>query len=199
MIVEGKGDILAGASLLSKVFAKFKIDAMVAGDPIRAGEARKLNRAGELERFSILAAGHQDIDEIFILLDLDDDCARDWQDVFRRRAESAVSGLNKTVKLCFCVREFECWFLACITHLSTTLPDYRINPEARFPDSESIRGAKEQLSKACAGRKYKPMRDQNFFVKQLDIANAFNNSRSFQKFVKEATGLPYERIRELLN
>lgn len=106
MIVEGKGDVSAATSLVAKVAARFEVGAVVVGNPIRAGEAKKLRRPGELERFVLLAAGH-DVDEIFILLDLDDGCAKHWQAEFRQRAEAALAGTAKRIKLCFCVREFE--------------------------------------------------------------------------------------------
>lgn len=99
LIVEGKGDVSAFISLVAKVAAKFGIEFVVVGNPIRAGEARKLRRPGELERFVLLAAGH-DVDEIFILLDLDDGCAKHWQAEFRQRAEAALAGTAKQVRLC---------------------------------------------------------------------------------------------------
>jgi hypothetical protein len=116
LIVEGKGDVFAAASLLTKVAAKFNLTSVVVGNPIRAGEAKKLRRAGELERFVLLAAGHNS-DEIFILLDLDDGCPKDWQMEFHHRAETALEGTTKRVRLCFCLREFEGWFLTSIGHL----------------------------------------------------------------------------------
>lgn len=76
LIVEGKGDVLAAASLICKCADAFGSTVVVVDPPIRAGEAKKLRRAGEIERYVTLAASHDDVQEIFILLDLDDGCAR---------------------------------------------------------------------------------------------------------------------------
>jgi Domain of unknown function (DUF4276) len=197
LIVEGKGDVFAAASLLTKVAAKFNLTSVVVGNPIRAGEAKKLRRAGELERFVLLAAGHNS-DEIFILLDLDDGCPKDWQMEFHHRAETALEGTTKRVRLCFCLREFEGWFLTSIGHLREALPEYGILRDALFTNAEDILGAKEQLCKVCSRKRYRPMRDQNVFAKKVNIDHLIKESRSFRKFVKEVTGLTYEAMTEAM-
>lgn len=143
-----------------------------------------------------MACSHEDVDEVFILLDLDDGCAKDFQVEFRTRAERAAGPSGTKVRLCFCVREFEGWFLANIGDLRAGLPEHLIDDGVSYPNAEAIRGAKELLCRACSGRKYRPMRDQNAFVKKLNVLNFFATSRSFRKFVKEATELSYESIAE---
>ena len=186
--------MLASSSLLAKVIAKFNVDAVVVGSPIRAGEAKKLRRQGELERYITLAATHENVDEIFILLDLDDDCAKEWHGQFSTRAQTHVGRGNKIVKVVFCVREFESWFLSGITGLRVSLPEYAMDEDVEFRDAELIRAAKERLYATCKGKKYKQMRDQNIFAKKVIVEEVFANNRSFRKFVKEATDLSYERI-----
>jgi RNase H-fold protein (predicted Holliday junction resolvase) len=199
LIVEGQGDVLASSSLLAKIVAKFNVDAVVVGSPIRAGEAKKLRRQGELERYITLAASHENVDEIFILLDLDDDCAKEWHEHFSSRAESHIGRGSKTIKVVFCVREFESWFLSGISGLRVSLPEYVIDADAEFRDAELIRAAKERLYATCKGKKYKQMRDQNIFAKKIILEEVFANNRSFRKFVKEATDLSYERIAAIFN
>jgi hypothetical protein len=193
LIVEGKGDVAAAASLLAKIAARFDIRSVVTGNPIRAGEAKKLRRPGELERFILLAAGHE-VDEIFIMLDLDDGCAKDWYQEFYKRAQATLANTKKVIKICFCVREFEGWFLVSISSIRRELPEYGISHDAAFPNSEHIRGAKEQLRKACSLKRYKPMRDQNIFAKKISIDQLIKESRSFRKLAKEVTGLTYQAM-----
>jgi hypothetical protein len=193
LIVEGKGDVAAGASLVCKCAADYGFQVIIDEPPIRAGEAKKLRRVGELERYIELATGHA-VDEIFILLDLDDGCAVEFAKEFYRRGEPIAVQANKKLRVCFCVREFEGWFLADIDDLRAALPDYSIELSAEYRNAQDIRGAKEELRRACKGKKYKPMRDQNVFVKKLNISNLAKRSRSFKKFLKEATGLSYDKL-----
>lgn len=56
-----------------------------------------------------------------------------------------------------------------IGQLREMLPEYGILQEARFPNAEDVRGAKEQLRKVCSRKRYRPMRDQNVFAKRICI------------------------------
>lgn len=190
LIVEGKGELSAAISLVSKCAAHFNVNIVVAPPPIRAGEARKLRRAGELERHIELAASH-DVEEILILLDLDDDCAVEFSKEFLDRGKPIADARGKKLKLCFCVREFETWFLDSIDDLRSKLPEYNIDQFVSSQKVCDIRGAKEALHKLCRTKGYKPMRDQNIFVKKLNIRNLLRRNRSFRKFVKEITDLDY--------
>lgn len=55
----GRSDIAASASLICKCADAFGSCVIVVDPPIRAGEAKKLRRAGELERYVELAASHE--------------------------------------------------------------------------------------------------------------------------------------------
>jgi hypothetical protein len=86
LIVEGRGDVSATTSLICKCADAFGSNVIVVDPPIRAGEAKKLRRTGELERYVTLAASHDDVEEIFILLDLDDGCVMEYEKEFKHRA-----------------------------------------------------------------------------------------------------------------
>jgi Domain of unknown function (DUF4276) len=189
IVVEGKGDVEAASSLLCKSAAVFGLRVIVDDPPIRAGEVRKLQRPGELERFLELASLRQDANGVLLLLDLDDGCAAALSVEFRARAKPISEAFGKPIGICFCVREFEAWFLSNIGHLRQVLPDYGISAEAIFPNASEIRGAKEALHGACSTRKYKPMRDQTIFAKKIDVPSLASQNRSFRKFLKEVTGL----------
>jgi hypothetical protein len=140
-------------------------------------------------------AGTHDVDEIFVLLDLDDGCAVRFEREFRQRAEPIAIRCGKILRICFCVREFEAWFLANISDIRTALPEYNIDAAADFARAHDIRGAKEQLSRVCKTKGYKPTRDQNLFSKKINIQNLARVDRSFRKFLKEAVGESYEGLR----
>jgi hypothetical protein len=167
---------------------------VIANPPIRSGGAVRLSRKGELERHVELAMSHDDVDEVIIILDLDDHCAKQFSEDFHVRAQPIAKRCGKKLRICFCVRGFECWFLADIADIREALPDYQIHPEATFPNAHKIRSAKEHLGKVCAGKKYKPARDQNIFVKQINVVNLASLDRSFKKLLKESTGLTYEEL-----
>lgn len=192
-IVEGIGDVSATTSIICKCAAAYGAQVAIADPPIKSGGAVRLSRPGELERHVELAMSY-DVDEVIIILDLDDHCAKRFAEEFHARAQPIAQRSGKQLRICFCVREFECWFLANIEDIRPALPDHGIDPSATFPNAHRIRGAKERLSKACSGKKYKPARDQNLFVKQINVQNLARVDRSFRKLLKEATGLTYEEL-----
>jgi hypothetical protein len=194
LIVEGRGDVSATTSLICKCADAFGSNVIVVDPPIRAGEAKKLRRTGELERYVTLAASHDDVEEIFILLDLDDGCVMEYEKEFKHRAAPIAIRKNLKLRIVFCVREFEAWFLANVNDLRAALPEYGIEPTADFPNAHEIRGAKESLRSVCKGRRYKPIPDQNVFVKRLNVKNLAHTSRSFRKFIKEAADVSYEDV-----
>jgi hypothetical protein len=198
MIVEGKGDVNAARSLVCKSAAAFGKQVVVSDPPIRAGEAKKLQRSGELERFLELASLREGVSEVIVLLDLDDGCPAQFSAEFQLRAKSIADVHGKRIRICFCVKEFETWFLASIAHLREKLPEYGIAPGATFPNAAEIRGAKEALSAVCNLKKYRPMRDQVAFVNKLDVKKLAKIDRSFRKLLKEVTGLTYAQLKTVI-
>jgi hypothetical protein len=197
VIVEGVGDVNSISNLLGRTASAFGTIAYTSDPPIRAGHALRLRRPGELERYLSMAASRSDVDEILIFLDLDDACAADFHAEFTERAKQMAGLVNKAVHVCFCVREYECWFLATIDILRTALPEYGIRESAAFPNADQIRGAKEALRSACSMRGYKQSRDQAAFTKRLDVRQLALRDRSFRKLVKCLTGKTYDEIGEV--
>ena len=103
LIVEGKGDVKAFPSLVAKAAAAFEIQLFPSGPPIRASEAKKLKRPGELERYLWLAASRDEAEEILLIVDLDDGCAKDFAVEFNQRAAnvSKVTGKDFTYVLLY--------------------------------------------------------------------------------------------------
>src|SRR4051812_10804584 len=125
-IVEGKGDVKSVPSLIAKAGAAFNVHLVPCEPPILAGGALKLKRPGELERFLQLAATRKDVEEIYVVLDLDDGCAKDFAEDFTRRALLVEPSIKVPIHACFCVREYEALFLSDIDNLRRMLPEYEI-------------------------------------------------------------------------
>jgi hypothetical protein len=193
VIVEGSGEVDAIAALVAKAGKMFNCEAYVVGPPIRAGGALRLRCPGELERFLHMASTRENTDEIVVLVDLDDDCAANFYKEFADRAIDVERRFGKRSHICFCVREYETWFLQDIRGLSEALPEFGIDASAFTADPLSIRGAKEMLDKLCS-RGYKQTRDQLTFTKKMNLIHLADKDRSFRKFVKSITGISYEDI-----
>lgn len=179
------------------ICSRFGAAVTVCEPPIRAGEARRLRRAGELERFVDLATRREGAEEVLLVVDLDDDCAKDFHEEFVARVAEVSRRAQKPVHICFCVREYEGWFLARIDDLRVAFPDMGWKPGINFADPETIRGAKEALGSSCA-RGYKQTRDQLSFTKKLNVKMLAAQSRSFRKLLKAILGLTYAEIDERL-
>jgi Domain of unknown function (DUF4276) len=198
LILEGYGDVAAGCSLVAKTAATFGKRVYASDPPIRAGNAIKLKRTGELERYLRLAASREDVDQILLLVDLDDGCAAQFAADFNTRATAISQEIRKKIHICFCLREYESWFLASIDVIREQLPDYGIAEDVKFDEPETIRAAKGALDRACKNKGYKQMRDQHFFTKTLDIKKLATRSRSFRKFLKCVLDTSYDELSLLL-
>lgn len=197
LILEGHGDVMAGSSLIAKSAATFGVNIFASEPPIRAGNALKLKRPGELERYLHLALSREDIDGVLVLVDLDDGCAAEFYSEFVRRAQPISRESGKKIDICFCVREYEAWFLASIDVLRAELQDYGISPNLVFANHETIRDAKGALSRACEKKGYKQMRDQLLFTKKLDVKKLAQRDRSYRKLLKSILDKSYQEIHDL--
>lgn len=193
LICEGRGDVAALPSLIARAAAAIGAAVTVCDPPIRAGEAKKLRRAGELERFVDLALRREGAEEVLVVLDLDDDCPATFHAEFLSRVRELAERHGKKVHICFCVREYEAWFLTRIDDLKAAFPEFGWKEEAKFPKPDEIRGAKEALSGACS-RGYKQTRDQLAFSKKLEIKLLASQSRSFKKLLKSILNISYEEL-----
>ena len=146
-IVEGDGEVEAVPILVRRIAARVDSSLWVQMKrPVRITRSL-LVRPGELERATELAARQVDGQGgILVLIDSDDDCPAVLAPQLLDRAHKARSDLPIGVVLA--KREYEGWFLASAESLrgKRGLPDDLSPP----PDPESIRGAKEWMSRHMA-------------------------------------------------
>jgi hypothetical protein len=186
-IVEGHGEVEAVRILIGRIAER--VDPTLSVNvkrPLRVTRSQ-LVRAGELERAVELAArqvGRQG--GILVLIDSDDDCPAELGPQLLDRARKARGDLAIGVVLA--KREFEGWFLASAESLrgKRGLPGDLAPP----PDPESIRGAKEWIARhMIGGGTYSETLDQPALTAVFDLDQAAARSNSFDKCLREITGL----------
>lgn len=190
-IVEGAGDLSAIPQLLTQI-GLLVGDAYVASKPIRGGEWRKIRRDGELERLLSLAYSRNP-DHICIIVDLDDDCAKEEYALAQKRIGLWKNGRDISVGVTFFVREYEVLFLEQIDLVSDGrvkhLPDNVLPAETR-----DAKGAVKRIARL----NYKESQDQIKLTKKLDLPRLYQKNRSFRKLCKEVICLNYEDIEAVL-
>ncbi len=190
-IVEGHGEIESLPILLRRVLAEHaSIDSFNIIKPIR--QARdKLLKAEEMERVVELAA--RKIERkggILVVLDSEGTPPCELGPALLRRAARVAPDVPLRVVLAH--KEWECWYLAAISSLS----GHRgLQANLAAPDDpESIRGAKEWLSRHMErGRCYSEPVDQPKFAARFDL-EAARALPSFSKFCRDVRGL-VEQVR----
>jgi len=186
-IVEGDGEKHAVPKLLARIATQFAPELQLRfAEPFRVGR-NKLVKPGELERtIELVVRRLRTPRGIFILIDADDDCPAILGPQLLARARQARPDVASGVVLAN--REYEAWFLAAIESLvgQCGLPS-ELPP---FPNPESIRGAKERLSRLMGrSRSYSETLDQVVLTSQLDMAIARQHSPSFDKCWREVRRL----------
>ncbi len=186
-IVEGDGEKRAAPKLLSRIANQFAPDLQLRiPEPFRVGR-NKLVKPGELERTIELVVRRLSAPRgVFILLDADDDCPATLGPQLLARARRARPDVPAGVVVAN--REYEAWFLAAIESLAGQcgLP----NELPRVPNPESIRGAKQRLSRLMGkSRGYSETLDQVALTLQFDMATARQQSASFDKCWREVCQL----------
>ena len=183
-IVEGDGEVGASPVLLRRIGEWLTPDKVLnIGRPIRVHRGQFLNRE-EIFRKQILLASNMCPAPglILIVLDADDDCPRELGAILLGKAAAIVPDRNISVVLPN--REYEAWFLASAASLNGkrgfTCP-------VALPDAESIRGAKQWMSKQIKQGAYHEVVDQPAFSAHMDLQLAHNNSRSFRKLCSDWT------------
>jgi hypothetical protein len=186
-IVEGHGEVEAVPVLVRRLAARVDPTLHIqVKRPLRITRSQ-LVRARELERAVELAArqvGKQG--GILVLIDSDDDCPAELGPQLLDRARKARGDLPIGVVLA--KREFEGWFLASAESLrgQRGLPDNLTSPS----DPEAIRGAKEWIVRhMIGGGTYSETLDQPALTAIFDLDQAAARSDSFDKCLREVTGL----------
>ena len=183
VIVEGDADREAVPYLLRRVIEHEKLfDHGILERPIRARDIPTVRREGELERFVRLACTRPRCDSVLVLIDCDDDCARDVAFEFSKRLDDIARAAGKKVGIGFFCREFEALFLFCISWLNEEYPElgFMVKDAPALNVVERIWDAKGNLDRLISNGSYKPTRDQARFVSALDFDHLLQHSRSFQ-------------------
>jgi hypothetical protein len=195
LLVEGLGDRKSFPSLVAKTGQMYGSEVYVT-KVIEAGEWRKIRRPAELERYCKLASIADGVDEVVIAVDLDDGCAKVEFEAHALRLTQISEAIGKPVKLCFCVREFETWFLLNLDDLKAASPEIDWSEADPPANPEEIRAAKQAFERLI-GSKYRESIDQEKFAKRLNLKSLFEVSRSYRKFTSCITGLTYEEMQLL--
>jgi hypothetical protein len=184
-IVEGQGEATALPILLRRISAE--IDPSLELRTVIARHSRySILRPGELERaLQALSYRLGERKGILVLLDADDDNPCALGPVLQARASIVRPDIR--TRLVLAVREYESWFLAAAESLAGKAG---LRSELTSPSSpETVRGAKEWLTRnMIPGQIYSPTRHQPAFTATFDLSVARTNSRSFDKFYREACG-----------
>ncbi len=184
-IVEGDGEVAALPVLLRRLGVwlspalTFDIP-----PPIRVRRDQFLQRQDVFER-QVRLAGLRCAQPgwIMIVLDADDDCPRTLAEEIGRRARRVEPAIGVSVVVPN--REYEAWFIAAADSLDGRRGFVR--PPGALPDAESVRGAKQWMSRNVPGGKYHEVRDQAAFSALMDLRQVRDGSRSFRKLCSDWT------------
>ncbi|MGB8992015.1 MAG: DUF4276 family protein [Desulfobaccales bacterium] len=184
-IVEGQSEVESVPILLRRIRDQMQAFNIQISRPWRV-KRNKVVKQGELER--AITQGIRDrsnIGAILLLLDAEDDCPAALAPELLERSRQTT---HLPVVVVLANIEMEGWFLGGKESLRGICG---IEPNAVAPPNpESIRGAKERLSKNMGhGRRYLEVDDQPAFAAHLDFNLTRSRCRSFEKFLTEAQNL----------
>ncbi|MFZ3287836.1 MAG: DUF4276 family protein [Telluria sp.] len=182
-IVEGHGEVAALPVLLRRIGQWLSpgvpINVLC---PIRVRRDQFLNRDEIFSKQMQLAALKcGESGWILILLDADDDCPAELAPRILERAVTIVPRCKVSVVLA--TREYEAWFIASAASLSGRR-GFSMS-QAPAANADTIRGAKEWLSRQIPGGRYSEVTDQPAFSATMDLQLASDHSRSFRKLCSE--------------
>jgi hypothetical protein len=183
-IVEGESEVESVPVLLRRILEWRQVYDVPIHRPVRVRRNAVL-REGEIERRIQIALTRGSVGGILVLLDADDDCPCQLGRALLQRCQRIT---RIPVVVVLANREFEAWFLGA----KESLRGLRgMRADAASPsDPESIRGAKERLSRNMErGRRYFSTDDQPAFVARLDLDSARERCSSFAKLVRDIDGL----------
>lgn len=183
-IVEGQSEVASVPILLRKISESIQTYNIKIAKPFRVKRNRVV-KEGEIERAVKQAIRSRDnIGAIIVILDADDDCAKDLADQLKRRCATVT---DLPVSIVIAVKEYECWLLGAKESLRGIAG---IKDDACCPSNpESIRGAKGKLSQNMRSQSYVEVIHQPSFTAQMDIELARQNCPSFEKLFREASSL----------
>lgn len=190
LIIEGRYDATSVAALVRNTCVIFNLQSFPAPGPFRAGELKKIKRAGQLETIAEHVCRRPECSSALIVLDADEHCPVEENTNLRPRIE-ALDWLNKPIGFCLINSEYETFFLHQIERIAERWPEREWANIERFQemDIENVRGAKEALRHCMRKLKYKPSRDQERFSAVLNLEELYEQSRSYRHLVDEIRGL----------
>lgn len=186
-IVEGHGEREALPSLLSRMQAKFAPENYVhIHQPLRIPRDSLLKTDGLTIPFERALQLKPTPTGVLILIEADKDCPVDLAMQLRESAKSVRDYPPASVVIA--KYEFESWFVASARSYAGYfgLPQDLQSPK----DPELNRDAKGWFTRQMPkGRPYKETSHQKQFVRLLDIDDAREASRSFDKFCREVASM----------
>lgn len=192
MIVEGQGDVDAFPHLVGKIGAWIGAGLFIK-NPIRAGGWGRVCKEGGLEKLVALAVSREGCNRVVIAVDLDDGCPVVEQNKISQRIAKLQETYGIIIELCFCLREFEAWYLRCIDLLADLLEDSSTDLENVINSAANVRDAKGTLRRLLKDG-YSVSSDQGQLMSRIDPAILFFRDRSFRRLVKAISGLDYDLL-----
>jgi hypothetical protein len=177
-IVEGYGEVAALPVLLQRIAVEIAPGLYLqVPRPYRTGRHALLRHGGLEDVIQVQGDRVTGLGGVLVLIDADDDCPADMGPRLLERAHATRP--DRRVAVVLANREYEAWFLASASSLAG---------QRGFPamldaptDPESVRGAKEWLSRQRPGHPYKETADQAALTQRFDMKAARQHSRSFDK------------------
>ncbi len=183
-IVEGQSEVEAIPILLRRLLSESGDHSISIARPFRV-QRNRVERSGEVERNVIQAVrSRPGAAAVLVVLDSDDD---DPAVLGSRLAERCRVTTPLPVGVVIARRELEAWFLGA----KESLRGFRnIRDDAAAPpDPESIRGAKERLTRNMVRGSYVEVDDQPAFAARFDLALANSRCPSFAMLIRELGAL----------
>jgi hypothetical protein len=143
---------------------------------------RFLNRPEEFRRYVLLAASKcGDEGWILIVFDADDDCPVSKHKEVLDQARGIAP--HRRIAVVMANREYEAWLMASARSLHGQR-GFQWQEEPTSIPFDTKRDAKGWIRERMGGASY-GISDQVAFTKHIDLAMAFENSRSFRKLCSE--------------
>jgi len=182
-IVEGHGEVSALPILLRRLASEWDAGASINPlQPIRVSRDKFLNKEEEFRRQLLLAAAKSGEEGwILVVLDADNDCPADRGQEIYRRAQQYIP--HRRLSVVLANREYEAWFIAAAPSLQG-FRGFFVTADEKI-QAETPRNAKGWMREHMQSGTYSEILDQPAFSAQIDLQQAFANSRSFRKLCKE--------------
>jgi len=184
--VEGQSEVVGLPVLLRRLLLHLGHPHVLIARPFRVHRTR-IRPGGELERAVVQGLRTREgVTGLVVVLDTDDDDPLSLEELMRSECRRATT---LPVAVAAATRELEAWFLGAKESLRgiRSIRADAGNP----PDPETIRGAKERLTRNMEGnRRYVEVDDQPAFADKVDLAMALERCASLRRLA--------EGLRELI-